>query len=100
MAPTQSVHVKLNAGTGEPRGAWSEQSQAFRPHPNLAAPFRRQGLPAPPKADRKTRVILQHDRDVRARLKAEGGLSDSGECRPAPGTGGAGALPTRPQRPP
>jgi len=68
--------------------------------PDLSAPLRRQGLPAPPKADRPTRVIPQHDRDVPARLKAERRPADRGGCRPAPGTGGAGISPGGPQRPP
>ena len=60
---------------GEVRELTVEDFALFKPTaeiPELVALLRRQGRPALPEADRKTRVTLYLDPDVLARLKADG----------------------------
>jgi len=60
---------------GEVRELTAEDFALFKPTadiPELVELLRRQGRPALPEADRKTRVTLYLDPDVLARLKAHG----------------------------
>ncbi len=84
--PAGKSHIDQSGKALEPAKVWPPNARSAASIPDLAASFRRRGLAAPPKADRRTRVIPQHDRDVPARLKAERRPADRGECRPAPGT--------------
>ena len=52
--------------------AWFRQAKPTADIPELVDLLRRQGRPALPEADRKTRVTLYLDPDVLARLKADG----------------------------
>ena len=60
---------------GEVRELTAEDFALFKPTsdiPELVELLRRQGRPALPEEDRKTRVTLYLDPDVLARLKADG----------------------------
>jgi uncharacterized protein (DUF4415 family) len=51
---------------------WFREAKPTTDIPELVDLLRRQGRPALPEADRKTRVTLYLDPDVLARLKADG----------------------------
>jgi uncharacterized protein (DUF4415 family) len=65
-------YIDENGDALELDEAWFREAEPTADIPELVDLLRRQGRPALPEADRKTRVTLYLDPDVLARLKADG----------------------------